>query len=255
MWIDAHAHLADLSDDHLASVVDAAECAGVVRVVNTATCLDSSQRVLAQCRRHPLLWPAVGVSPFDAAHLPDGWRERLAWLAADPAVVALGEAGLDATSPAYPSMDSQTPLFESQVALSIELGLPLVVHSRGAERDVAERCRRLGAKRVLFHCFTGDRGALDTILADGYMVSLSGIVTYPNAGIARLADGIPLERLLVETDSPYLSPEPHRGTVNEPARVTLVGARVAGLRGMTPEALAAAVRANAERFFVRSAPG
>ncbi len=249
MWIDAHAHLAELSDSQLLGVMESAGAAGVETVLNTGTDLASSARAVAQSRLHTSLRAAAGISPFDAEHVPADWPAQLRNLLLQPSVVALGEVGLDASNPRYPSLEAQMPLFEQQLALACELDLPAVVHSRGAESTVVDVCRAIGAERVVFHCFTGTSNELRKLLDAGYWVSFSGIVTFPSSHVPELVRAVPLERLLVETDTPYLSPVPFRGRPNEPSRVAVVGQAVASLRGMAPEHLAGATRAAFSALF------
>jgi TatD DNase family protein len=208
--------------------------------------------VRLQCAAHPQLRATVGISPFEAGSLPDGWLEQLRESIADPAVIAIGEAGLDQTNPAYPPAAQQRPLLEAQMALAVEHDLPLVVHSRGAEREVAELCRDNDVRRVLFHCFTGDAAALELLLECGYYVSFSGIVTFARNPVAAVAARAPLDRVLVETDTPYLAPVPHRGRPNQPAWVVHVAQALAKLHDMAPGDFARALARNFETLFGHS---
>lgn len=249
MYTDAHAHLGELDSAELAAVLERARVAGVHAILNTATSPATSRAVLAQCLDAPGLLAAVGISPFDAGSLGTEWRDELAELAHAPGVCAIGETGLDSTNPRYPSLDLQVPLFEAHAALARELNLPLVVHSRGCEREVVTRSRKLALERVVFHCFTGTIDDMREIVDAGYTISLSGIVTFRAASLDAVAVAVPLDCLLVETDSPYLAPVPHRGTRNEPSYVPLVARHIAALRGMRPSEFAAAVGATFDGLF------
>jgi TatD DNase family protein len=251
MWTDAHAHLGELDDARLAEVVWRAAAAGLRAVVNTGTDLRTSHSVVAQHQRHPMLLPAVGISPFDSERLEPGWQDQLASLAAQPTVVAVGETGLDTTNPRYPAAHLQLPLLHAQARIAMDSGLPLVVHSRGAELRVVDECLRLGLTRVLFHCFTADMAAMRAIVQAGYHVSISGIVTFARSDLAQIAAEVPAERLLLETDSPYLAPVPCRGRTNEPSFLPSTAAAVARARGVAPEELARSVKAAFDSFFGR----
>ncbi len=254
MWIDTHAHLADLTDADLRGALERARAHGVDTIVNTGTDLATSARVVEQTRLDPMLRAAVGVSPFDVEQTPHDWETRLRGLASADSVVAIGEAGLDCTNPHYPSPQKQLPPLESQARLATALGLPLVVHSRGAEKRVADIMGSLGIRRVLFHCFTGDSDAARRVLDQGYSISISGIVTFKKSPVRDLLRFIPLSRLFIETDTPYLAPPPHRGHRNEPAWVSLVGEHIAAALQIPSRQLAEQLAENHRRFFVRTGP-
>lgn len=253
MWTDCHAHLSDLSSTELAACIEEAQSFGVAGILNTAVSLPSCGAVLRQCGEYPeMLGAVVGISPFDTRELPDNWREELASLLAGPAVRGLGETGLDTTNPSYPPLALQQPVFESQLELALEYGLPVVLHSRGAERRAVEICVNAGVSTAVFHCFTGDEPSLKYVLDQGFHVSFSGIVTFKNSAVADLVPLVPVEQLLIETDAPYLAPTPHRGERNRPGWVSLVGKRIADLRGTPPDQLAAELDKNVRRVFSTS---
>jgi len=249
MWIDVHAHLSELTPESLADVVESARGSRVSGVVNTATDLHSASVVLEQCAQHDMLRAAVGISPFDVERLPADWAQVLCELASSPEVIAIGEVGLDNTNPRYPPLELQQPVLQQQLQLAAQLRLPAVVHSRGAEEHVAEVCESVGIERVLFHCFTGDRRAARAVIERGYSLSLSGILTFRGSSLADVVRDLPLDRLMVETDTPYLAPVPYRGKRNQPAWVALVGEHLAQVRGITPESCAQQLRDNFDRFF------
>jgi len=252
MWIDAHAHLAGLDERQLQRALRNAADNAVDTILNTGTDLDTSEAAIAQAHSSPLLRAAVGVSPFDVLALPPDWLEKLRRMLHDPSVVAVGEIGLDASHPRYPALRAQTPVLEEQLQLALETGLPAVVHSRGAESTVLDICKSAGIARVVFHCFTGSATQMDRIVTAGYCVSFSGIVTFASAQVASLVPRVPLDQLLIETDSPYLSPAPFRGRPNEPGRVAVIAEAVAALRGIPPADLAHALRTTFQNVFPRS---
>jgi len=250
MWIDCHAHLDRLPEKELPDLLAEAVGAGVGVILSTATNLSSSAAVVRQCRTLTGLYGAVGISPFDALSLPVDWEEQLQSHIEKGKVVAVGEIGLDQSNPKYPSLEYQLPVFTQQLRIAQKRDLPVVVHSRGAERTAAEICRSSGIKKAVFHCFTGDRDALRYILESGYYVSFSGIVTF-SVAVAALAADVPLDRFFIETDSPYLAPVPHRGKTNRPAWVALVGEAAAQCKGVPAGELQAGIKRNFERLFLQ----
>jgi TatD DNase family protein len=247
VWIDIHAHLDRLSGADLAAVTGDAQAAGVTTILSTATDLKSSESVTKHCM-FPSVYGALGISPFDAGHLPDNWEQRLDAMLCGERIIAAGEIGLDASNPRYPSLEIQLPVFEKQLVLAIKHDMPVVVHSRGIEKKTAGICRSLGVCKALFHCFTGDADALKTILDNGYYISISGIITWSEA-LRKTAAAVPLDRLFIETDTPYLAPVPHRGAVNQPAWVRLVGEAVCRCRDIDPGKLQTAIAQNFRRLF------
>ena len=250
MWTDSHAHLYDLDESALTAVVQACSQAGVARIINTGTSLVSSEKDLAQCAKHPSLsGAAVGISPFEASALPGAWDERLDRLLRDSRVVAVGEIGIDVTHSAYPDISLQLPLFERQLDIALTKNLPVVLHSRGCESRAADLCIRHGVRKAVFHCFTGDIPALKTILDAGYYVSFSGIITFKNSPLTECVEYAPLDRMLIETDSPYLAPVPHRGEINRPDWVVYVGERVAEIKKTDKEKAAGIIANNMREAF------
>jgi TatD DNase family protein len=215
---DTHAHLSDYDNGTLEMSVNEAAAAGIGMIINTATSINTARKVLTQCKSYPnSMKAAVGISPFDTIDINDDWAGELRDLLDDPAIVAIGEIGLDCTNPAYPPIDIQMPIFLKQLEVAKDAGLPAVIHSRGMEKKTAEICRDSGVKKAIFHCFTGDREAAEYIAGCGYYVSISGIITYKKSHLRDIIRYIPPDKLLIETDTPYLSPTPHRGKPNQPA--------------------------------------
>ena len=211
--------------------------------------------ILATAERHADVWASVGVHPHEADAHPDLGAAALVEGAAHAKVVAIGECGLDYY---YDKSDrgAQRERFAAHIEAARATGLPLIVHTRDAEEDTAAMlgaATREGGVTGVLHCFTGSAELARKALEFGFFISLSGIVTFKNArDLQDTANRVPLDRLLVETDSPFLAPVPHRGKTCEPAFVTDTAAFVAELRGEEPEALAAATTANFFRLFPRA---
>jgi TatD DNase family protein len=256
-WVDTHAHLEDPSlRGDLPGVMERARAAGVVQVIAIGTTADDSAAVAGIAAAHRGVFAAVGVHPNHAAEARPGDWERVCSLIGAPKVVALGETGLDRYRDHTP-FELQREWFARHLALAHEHGLPVVVHCRQSERELIGQMRALGRPvRGVLHSFTGTWDDAQAFLELGLHLSFAGMVTFTNKALDALRDvaaRVPLDRLLVETDSPYLSPHPHRGRPNEPARVALTAARVAEARGTSPEELARATTANARRLFALSA--
>jgi TatD DNase family protein len=235
MWIDSHAHLCDVDDALQAVLIAEAQACGIDRILNAATSLSSSASVLRQCGLHRCLSAAVGISPFDVQDAPQDWRMQLAAFAKRPAVVAIGETGMDVSNPAYPPLTLQRDFFEKHLECAHAADLPVVVHSRGCERQALDMCVASGVRSAIFHCYTGSLDALTRIIDAGYVVSFSGIITFKNSTLSPLVAYTPLSHMLIETDSPYLAPVPHRGMQNRPAWVAHVGKAVAKIKKLEEE--------------------
>lgn len=253
-WIDTHAHLDDdrFTADR-AVMLDRATAAGVVRIltigIDHATSLASVRLAQGDSR----LAAVVGIQPNHVAEAqPDDWSAIVS-LAVDPTVVAIGETGLDRYWDRAP-FPLQQEYFARHLELARTLGKPVVIHCREAEADVVamleEAYRSHGPVRGVMHSFSGDGPTAERCLAMGLHISFAGMLTYKNAETLRqVAKNVPRDRLLVETDSPYLAPVPHRGQRNEPGYVVHTGAVLAGLVGLSVEELAAQTTANARELF------
>ena len=244
--IDSHAHL-DACEAPVDELLARAGAAGVTTVVTIGTGIESCRRALALAERHEEVVAALGVDPHRASG-PDAARlDELRELLSHPRVVAVGETGLDNHRPHAAPAD-QLRLFEAQLALAEEAGLPVVVHSRDAADETAAALAGF-AGTVVLHCFSSP-GLLDAAVERGYYVSFAGNVTYPRADDLRAAAAaVPAERLLAETDSPYLAPQPVRGRPNEPAHVVHTVRALAAVRGVDAEELADGLGANAAACF------
>jgi TatD DNase family protein len=245
-WIDDHCHL----DQDVATAdtqVAAAADAGVARLITVGCDVSQSRAYIDAARRHPgVVWATAGVHPHDASGGIDGLEELLD----EPEVVAVGECGIDLFYEHSPR-DVQRDVFAAQIALAKAHDLALVIHTRDAWPETFDVLAAEGMpERTVFHCFTGGPEEATRCLELGAVLSFSGIVTFPSATDLQAAAAMcPLDRLLVETDSPYLAPVPHRGKRNEPGWVTVVGEAVAALQGVPAGAVAEASWATAERTY------
>ena len=253
MLIDSHCHLdfPDLAEQREA-VLSRAQAAGVGLMVTISTRVRRFDEVLGIADAHDQVYCSVGTHPHHAAEEPEITAEELIALAKHPKVVAIGEAGLDYHYDNSPRADQEKG-FRTHIAAARETGLPLVIHAREADDDVArileEETERGGFPFVL-HCYTsGSELARRGLVLGGY-ISFSGVVTFKNSEPLRdIARQVPLDRLLVETDAPYLAPEPLRGRTNEPANVVHTAARLAAIKGVSEDELARATTANFFRLF------
>lgn len=256
--IDSHTHLDDRQfAPDLPQVVERALAAGVTTMITTGDDLATSRLSLDLAERFPQVYAVVGVHPHWAARARPGYLGELRAMAGHPKVVAIGETGLDYFKNRSPKEDQQR-VFREQLDLAAELALPVVIHCRDAGYDVhrilAEWARTApstkGRPLGVMHCFSEDVMAADRYIKLGFLISLAGPVTYPTArNLWGVAENIPLDRLLVETDAPYLPPQSHRGQRNEPAFVAETAAQVAALRRVDVRSVEAATEANAAALF------
>jgi TatD DNase family protein len=244
--IDTHAHL-DACADRPAALLRRARDAGVDRVITIGTGIDSSREAVALAERHDEVFAALGIDPHQAGGADAGRIDELRELFTQERAVAVGETGLDFFRDHAPR-DGQLTLFKAQLELATELGKPVVIHNRDADPATAKALEGFEGTVVL-HCFSSP-GLLEPALERGYYVSFAGNVTYPKAEALRAAaKRVPADRILAETDSPYLAPQPRRGRPNEPANVVHTVAALAEARGEDASDLAAAIDANATAAF------
>lgn len=253
MLIDTHAHLDLLSAEGLpvADAIERARKAGVESVITIGIDLESSRVAARLAQTHEGVYATVGVHPHSADNYETHIEGELRKLAAQGRVVAIGEVGLDYYRDRSPR-DRQRAAFRHQLGLAAEVGLPVCIHSREASQDLqrilSEDIRK--PDTMVLHCFSGDERLAAMMVEMGCYISLAGPVTFKNAvAAARVAETVPLERLLIETDCPYLAPHPHRGARNEPALLPLIAQRIAQLRGIDAAEVAVATTANAIRVF------
>lgn len=253
---DSHCHLnykgvADASEEVLAR----ARAAGVVAMLNISTRESEWDAVIGTAEREPDVWATIGIHPHEADEHPHVDTDRLIAAAAHPRVVGIGESGLDYY---YDHSDraAQQRSFRAHLAACRETGIPIVVHTRDAEEDTAAILRDelgKGAFHGVLHCFTGSAELARIALDLGFYISISGIVTFKSAqSLQAVARDLPLDRVLIETDAPFLAPVPHRGKPGEPAFVADTCRFLAQLRGEEPEYLADATRSNFNRLFSKT---
>jgi TatD DNase family protein len=249
--LDTHCHLTDERlGAQLADVLVRARAAGVTRFITIGTTLPDDEAAIALCRGRPDLRCAIGVHPnysheADLADLP-----RLRELQADPSVVALGEMGLDYFHH-YAPRTKQFQIFEPQLQLATDLNRPVIIHCREATDDCLAVMKRFPSVRAVFHCFTGSPAEARKILDAGYLLGFTGAITFKKNDALREAVALtPPDRMLVETDAPYLTPEPHRSQkTNEPVMVVHVAATVARVKGISVEEVDRLTTSNAHRLF------
>jgi TatD DNase family protein len=238
-------------------VLARAEEAGVRRIINVGCDLKSSKISVRLAESFPSLFAAVGFHPHDAEGLKEGILERLKKLIGHPKVVAIGEIGLDFYRTLSPRQ-AQLQAFEAQLELATEVELPVVVHSREAEDETfdivsqwAKRQQRANGDGLgVMHCFAGDTNLAQRYVDLNFFISLGGPVTFASSSRAQaVAREVPLERLLVETDAPYLTPHPHRGRRNEPSYLPAIVSQIAEMRGLDPQVVEAITTENACRLF------
>ena len=248
---DTHAHYdARQFDSDRDQVLSALPGPGVELVVNPGCDLNSSRKAVELAGSYPFLYAAVGVHPEDCADWSDGDVEELRALAAKPKVVAIGEIGLDYYWPENPPRELQKRAFWAQLVLARELDLPVIVHDREAHGDSMDIVREFPGVRGVFHCFSGSAEMARELVKLGWMISFTGVLTYKNARKAvEAVQAVPLDRIMIETDSPYMAPVPHRGMRNQSGYVAHVCERLAELKGITPEECSRVTLENGRRFF------
>ncbi len=252
MLIDTHAHLqdSDLKPDLEQILARAAE-AGVEKIICVGYDLESSREALKLARKYSHIYAVVGVHPHDAKTLTPEVTEKLYTMAKDPRTVAVGEMGLDFYRDLSPR-DLQKQAFIQQIKLAQEIGKPIVIHDRDAHQEVLNiiKKEKAGKNQGIMHCYSGQLPLAIELIKEGFYISFAGPVTYKNAKKAQeVAARIPMDRLLIETDCPYLTPEPWRGKTNEPAHVRQVAVKIAELRGKGYDEVAYLTNLNAKKVY------
>jgi TatD DNase family protein len=252
MLFDTHAHLnAEQYHDDLVEVIERAQNEGVSTMVVVGFDRPTIERTMELAEKYEFIYACVGWHPVDAIDMKD---EHLLWieeLAAHPKVVALGEMGLDYHWDKSPK-DIQQEVFRRQIRLAKKVKLPIVIHNREATADIVEILKEEGAEEVggIMHCFSGSAETAKECVKMNFFISLGGPVTFKNAKKPKeVAAEIPLDKLLIETDCPYLAPHPYRGKRNEPSFVKLVAEQIADIKGLTYEEVAEATTRNAKKLF------
>lgn len=251
-YIDSHAHYDDdaFDDDRDELLVRVHE-GGVKNIVNIGCNMDRSYESAALAEKYPFVYAAVGIHPSDVAETPADYLSQLERLAAQPKVVAIGEIGLDYHYDDY-DRDMQIRFFKEQLDLAERLGLPVVIHSRNATEDTMEILRAKGRVNGVMHCFSGSAETARQVLELGMNIGFTGVLTFKNAKKATEAlKVIPMDRLMLETDCPYMAPEPYRGKRCDSSMITRVIEKVAEVKGITPEEAAAATSENTRRLFFK----
>lgn len=256
MLIDSHCHLDfDVFDDDRDEIIARAQAAGIERMVTICTRLSRFDEIHAIAKTYDMVDCSVGIHPHQVAEEGVAPTERLVELAALPEVVGIGETGLDYFYD-YSPREDQRHNFRNHIAAARETGLPLIVHTRDADEDTINILREeteKGAFPGVLHCFSSRRALAECALELGFYISFSGIATFKNAQEIRdIAADVPLNRILVETDAPFLAPIPNRGKRNEPAFVTHTAEVVAGIKGLELENFARATTENFFRLFAKA---
>ena len=257
MLIDSHCHLDYYRPDEIDAVLARAAEAGVGEMVTIGTRLTGSDVVTGLAEAHPNVWCTVGTHPHNAAEHPVPEPEAIAAMARHPRCIGIGEAGLDYFYDKAPR-GVQRDCFRAHVRAAVLSGLPLAIHARDADQDIIEILQderaNTGDFKFLLHCFSSGRQLAETAIDLGGYVSFSGILTFPKSQEIRdIARDLPIDRLLVETDAPYLAPVPFRGKRNEPGWVAHTARVLAGVKGVGAEAMAAQTTENFRRLFAKAA--
>jgi TatD DNase family protein len=256
-FVDSHVHLADAAfDDDRDTVIERARLTGARALLCIGESIGAARRARAIAARYPgFVWWTAGIHPHDAAGFDESRDVAAIRAAIDAGAVAVGECGLDYHYDHSPR-ERQLRAFERQIALAGELGRPLVVHSREAVDDTAALVRAAGRRGIsgVMHCFTGPRSLAEVALDAGWYLSFAGVITFRKWDGDALLRLPPADRVLVESDAPYLAPVPHRGKRNEPSWVTLTLARLAAARGVPAEQLGLSASENATRLFALNRP-
>ena len=250
---DTHAHLDDKDyDADRDETIKRAKDAGVSLIVNVGFDLESCRKSLRLAEKYDIVYAAVGIHPHNALQAETGYLGKMEKMAAHPKVVALGEMGLDYYRDLSPRQ-VQRRVFKEQMLLAKKLNMPIIVHDREAHGDIMNILRnevRLGPSGGVMHCYSGSWELAKEFLKMGFYISIAGPVTYQNASkLKDVASRVPLDRLLIETDAPYLTPVPYRGKRNEPSYVLFTAEEVARLRGMKTEDLASTCAENGRKLF------
>ncbi len=254
--VDTHAHL-DMKDfdNDRDEVIARALTAGVTKIITVGTDISSSQTAIELAAKYPQVYAAVGIHPHDAGRVAQSYIQQLKELAKHQKVVAIGETGLDFYRN-YSPQEAQFTVLREQLKLASELNLPIIIHTRNAAHETIEilgewvkRHPIVARPRGVIHCFSEDAPTAKIFLELGFYISFTGAVTYPQSKVAIVAKTIPFDKIMVETDCPFLTPQKYRGKRNEPSFVTQSAERLANALGISLEKFAAQTSENAQRLF------
>ena len=248
---DTHAHYDSgaFNADRLEVLASMPE-KGVEKILNPGCEMESSRTAVSLAEKFPFVYAAVGVHPSDCGPWEDGWLEELRTLAAHPKVKAIGEIGLDYYWKDNPPREFQQKVFHAQLELAEQLGLPVIVHDREAHQNCLEVVRAHPNVTGVYHCYSGSLEDAKILVKMGWMLSFTGVVTYKNARKSlEVIRWLPMDRLMIETDSPYLTPEPFRGQRNDSSKVYRVAETVAQVKELDPDEVAEITMETGMRFF------
>ena len=251
MYFDTHAHYDDARfDTDREALLDAMPEQGVTRILNPGCTVESSRAALALARRFPHVWAAVGLHPEECHGCGEAELAEIRALCTEEKVVAVGEIGLDYYWPENPSKELQQHIFRRQLELALDLDLPVIIHDREAHGDCLAIVSDYPGLRGVFHCYSGSPEMAESLLRRGWYLGFDGPITYKNAKKAlAVLEITPVDRILLETNAPYLPPVPHRGERNDSRLLPHIAAAAAAVKGLTPEALALAAAENGKRLF------
>jgi len=251
MYFDTHAHYgSELYDTDREELIASMPARGVELIINPGCTLESSQGAVALAERHDHVYAAVGVHPSDCHTWSDEVEQGILALTDHPKVRAIGEIGLDYYWKDNAPAELQKEVFIKQMEIARKTGLPVIVHNRDAHKDTMDIVRRYKDVRGVCHCYAGGIEDAKILVKMGWMLSFTGVITFKNARRAlEIIKWLPMEHIMIETDSPYLTPEPFRGKRNDSGYVHLVSEKIAELKGISPEETARITTENARRFF------
>ena len=255
MLVDSHIHL-DLKvySDDLTEVIDRAKRSGIDEFIVPGTSIESSKKCVELATEYSDVYAAVGVHPHEADKAEENYPELIKELSNSDKVVAIGEIGLDFNKN-YSSVEVQLGIFDSQIKIGKELDLPMIIHNRDSDNKMESILRSNDYYNGVIHCYTGGLNFAKTLISMGFYLGFTGIVTFGNEILEDVIRKIPNEKLLVETDGPYMTPVPHRGKRNEPAFVKYVAEKIAEIKGMTIEELSDQTTNNCHTLFKRMNDG
>jgi len=247
--IDTHCHLDLFKPDEVPTILARADESGVGKIISVAINIESAITALEYADRYDHVFATVGIHPHEALRTDAIAMDRLKDLGRAPKAIAVGETGLDYYRMRAPKA-AQIEAFERQIELAQVLDLPLIIHCRDAYEDLIAILKRTRPAKAIIHCFSGSQEDADVLLDLDCHISLAGTVTFSNAtALQKIAGQLSMDRLLIETDSPYLAPVPHRGRENEPAYIKLTAAKIAAIKGLPVEEVVKATALNADRVF------